>query len=149
MTSKRELSEDVAIAEAQIAGLMEEIVRLREENERLKDMHDSAVAKVISNANEIDVLQSRLSELQDFHAKKMDEMHARLSAAEKENAELVDRHNRESHGVVSHEAMAYDDLQARLSAAEEVVEAAKEYAERKEHLDLIQILRRYKAGKEP
>ena len=36
-----------------------------------------------------------------------------------ENASLVDRHNRESHGTASHEAMAYDQLKAELARLRE------------------------------
>ena len=40
------------------------------------------------------------------------EAEAELARLREENASLVDRHNRESHGTASHEAMAYDQLKA-------------------------------------
>ncbi len=46
-----------------------------------------------------------------YHAR-IDALEAGIDALEAENASLADRHNRESHGTASHEAMAYDELRA-------------------------------------
>jgi hypothetical protein len=43
-----------------------------------------------------------------------DALKAELERLRAENASLVDRHNRESHGTASHEALAYDQLMAEL-----------------------------------
>ncbi len=70
----------------------EQVERLREENHRLmrsgRGLHDR-----LKHADELEVEVERLRA---------------------GNAALTDRHNRESHGTASHEAMAYDALKERV-----------------------------------
>jgi FtsZ-binding cell division protein ZapB len=81
----------------------EEIERLREQNDALTLEIEQA------RTGPFDNLDARFREgVQHADAVWQDE----VERLREENASLVDRHNRESHGTASHEAMAYDALKA-------------------------------------
>ena len=54
--------------------------------------------------------ETNLDKLDEAYGKAL----AELERLREENASLVDRHNRESHGTMSHEALAYDHQQREL-----------------------------------